>query len=211
MNSKRFFYVMVGVVVLLGGLTVATVVLGNMALTKKTSKLTELKLENRVLDEQKVSVTQAQKDIEKYAELERVAKQIVPQDKDQAKAVRELVKLAEQSGVSVASVSFPSSNLGAAAPAPVKPADGEAATPVAPAAPAISQVKPVDGITGLYQMDITVQSNPDTTTFPELVEFLRLLESNRRTATISSINITPNSTNRGQLTFTMTLYVYIKP
>jgi hypothetical protein len=210
-NSKRFFYVMVGVVMLLSGLTVATVVLGNMALTKKTSKLTDLKLENRVLDEQKLSVAQAQKDIDKYAELERVAKQIVPQDKDQAKAVRELVKLAEQSGVSVASVSFPSSNLGTAAPAPVKPADGEAAAPAAPAAPAISQVKPVDGITGLYQMDITLQSNPDTTTFPELVEFLRLLESNRRTATISSINITPNSTNRSQLTFTMTLYVYIKP
>lgn len=211
MNSKRVFFIMIGLVCLLVIAAAGSVVLGNQALAKKTSRLAELKLENRVLEEQALSVTQAQKDIDKYAELERIAKQIVPQDKDQAKAVREIVKLAQESGISLASISFPSSNLGQAAAPAAKPTEGETAAPAAPAAPSISQVKAVDGIAGLYQLDITTQSNPDTTTYPELITFLHKLESNRRTATISSINITPNSGNRNQLTFTMTLSIYIKP
>jgi Tfp pilus assembly protein PilO len=211
MNSKRVFFIMIGLVCLLVIAAAGSVVLGNQALAKKTSRLAELKLENRVLEEQALSVTQAQKDIDKYAELERIAKQIVPQDKDQAKAVREIVKLAQESGISLASISFPSSNLGQAAAPAAKPAEGETAAPAAPAAPSISQVKAVDGIAGLYQLDITTQSNPDTTTYPELITFLHKLESNRRTATISSISITPNSGNRNQLTFTMTLSIYIKP
>ncbi len=219
MNSKRVFFVMLGLIVLLVVAAAGTVVLGNQFLTKKSGKLAELKLENRVLEEQALSVTQAQKDIEKYSELERIAKQIVPQDKDQAKAVRELVKLAQESGISLSSITFPSSNLGQAPPPAPKPTEDDKtkdkaatpATPAAPAAPTISQVKAVDGIPGLYQLDITVQPTPDSTSYPELITFLHKLESNRRTATINSLNITPNANNRNQLTFTMTLSIYIKP
>lgn len=211
LSSKYFFFVMVGIVVLLALLCVGGLGLGNSLLTKKTQKLTELKLENRVLDEQKIAVVQAQKDLEKYAELERIAKQVVPQDKDQAKTVREIIKFAEEAGIGITSVSFPSSTLGAApAPAP-KAADGEASTAPKATTPPITQVKPVDGVPGVYQLEITIQSSPDSVTFPKLLTFLKKLESNRRTSQVNSINITPNATNRSQLSVTMIINVYIKP
>lgn len=213
MNSKRFFFVMCGVVGLLCVASIAAVVLSNNMLAKKTSRLTDLKLENRVLEEQKISVLQAQKDIEKYAELERIAKQIVPQDKDQARAVREIVQIAQSSGISIASVSFPSSSLGATPAPAAKPAEGEGGSTEAPkpTTPPVTQVKPVDGISGVYQLEITVQSSQDTATFTKLVDFLKKLELNRRTSSVSNITITPNTNNRSLLSFTMTINVYIKP
>lgn len=213
LTVKRFFFVMCGFVALLVILAVAMVVLGNNILAKKTSRLTELKLENRVLEEQKLSVTQAQKDIEKYAELERIAKQIVPQDKDQAKAVRELITLAAQSGIGIANVTFPTSSLGQAQQAAPKAEAGDDSSSQSskPAAPPVTQVKPVEGINGVYQLEITVQSTADVATFPKLVDFLKRLESNRRTSQVSSITITPNAANRTLLSFNMIINVYIKP
>jgi hypothetical protein len=213
MTSKRVFLVMCGVVALLAILSFAAVVLGNNLLAKKNSKLTELKLESEVLEQQKVSILQAQKDIEKYAELERIVKQIVPQEKDQARTVREIIQFAEDAGIRIASITFPSSSLGQAAPAAPKPAEGEAAAPApaAPAAPPVTQVKPVDGINGVYQLEINVQSVADTATFPTMIEFLKKLESNRRTSNVTNIMITPNAGNRTLLTYNMTINVYIKP
>lgn len=210
MTPKRFFFVMCGVLALLVLLGVGSAVMANNMLTKKNTKLSELKLENEVLEQQKVAILQAQKDIEKYEDLEKIAKQIVPQDKDQARTVRELVALAQQSGIDIGSLSFPSSNLGVkAAPAP-KAAEGEASTTPKVTAPPITQVTPVEGIQGVYKLEVTVQ-NGDPATFPKLITFLEKLETNRRTAQVTDITITPNSANRSNLSFTMKVTVYIKP
>jgi len=213
LTSKHFFYLMSLGVGLLLVLCAATVIVGNGMLAKKTSKLTELRLENRVIDEQKVALTQAQKDIEKYAELERIAKQVVPQDKDQVKAVREIIKFAQETGVGIAGINFPSSTLGQAPVAAPKTnsTSEDTATPAKPVAPPVTQVKPVEGLTGVYQMEITVQSVPDTASFPKLIQFLRKLEGNRRTSQVSSLNISPNQSNRNILSFNMIINVYIKP
>ncbi len=199
LNSKSFFYVMCAVVVLLIGLAVSLVVLGNSLLVKKTNRLTGLKIENAVLDQQKISVIQAQRDIEAYTELEKIAKSIVPQDKDQARTVRGIVQLAKDSGISITSINFPSSTLGQTKP-------GASA-----ASGSVTQVKPVQGITGVYQLEISLQSTPDSTTFPKLIDFLKRLEGNRSTSQVSSLTITPNSSDRALLSFSMVINAYIKP
>lgn len=218
MNSKRVYFGMLGLIglMVIGG--IAAIVLGDNLLHKKANELVSLKLDNRVLDEQQVALISANKDIDKYAELENITKSIVPQDKDQAKTIREIVKIAEESGISIASLSFPSSNLGAAAPKPAnvnstdsgnKDASNKQA---APAAPPVSQVKAVDGIQNVYQLEITLQS--DTTnpvSFVNLTNFLTKLEQNRRTAQVAQINIQPKANDIHQLTFTLTINVFIKP
>ena len=50
-----------------------------------------------------------------YSPLEKIAKIVVPQDKDQAKAVLEIVKIAGESGIKPTAINFPVSTLGNAA------------------------------------------------------------------------------------------------
>ncbi len=215
MNSKKVFYVMVGVVVLMVGLVIATIVLGDKFLSKQSAKLVGLKLDNEVVESQSTALAQAKKDIERYSELRDIAKQIVPQDKDQARAVREIVSIAEQAGVKIADVTFPDSTLGQPKATPAKPTsgDGEAAAtkPATPTTPE-TQVQKVEGTENLYRLDITVASDPTApASYSRLIDFLKRLEQNRRTAQVTEIAIQPQATNRTALNFTLTVTVYIKP
>ena len=211
MNSKKVFFVMIGLLSLLGIMLITTVVAGDKLLRKQSDKLASLKLEDQVIEMQQASLVQANKDLQKYAELKSIAKQIVPQDKDQARAAREIISLAEQSSIRISSLTFPSSTLGQ--PVPKAPAAAEgAAEPPKNTAPPVTQVKPVDGIKGLYYLDIAIASDSNRpVTYNKLVEFLERLENNRRTAQVSQISIQPDPRNRTGLNFTLTVTVYIKP
>lgn len=214
MTSRKVFFIMLGVVGLMGVMVIAAAVFGDLLLHKQSNKLVALKLDNQVIEAQQTSLIQAKKDIQKYSELKNIAKQVVPQDKDQARATREIVTLANQAGVKIASVSFPASTLGQAQPKTTT--TDSSSTPVAKtcstSGTAITQVKPVDGIKDLCQLDITVVS--DTTSpasYARLIDFLNRLEQNRRTAQVSQISIQPDAQNRSGLNFTLTITVYIKP
>ncbi len=216
MNSKKIYFGMLGLIGLLFVGSIGAVVVGNSMLQKKSTELVSLKLENRVLDEQQVALLKANKDIDKYADLEKVAKSIVPQDKDQAKSVREIVKIAQDSGVSIASLSFPSSNLGTATPKPAATTNSTGSTETqkasTPVAPPVSQVKAVEGIQGVYQLEITLQSDSSNPiSYASLINFLSKLEQNRRTAQVSQINIQPKANDIRSLTFTLVINVFIKP
>lgn len=213
MNAKRFSYLMIVVVVLLSGLVITLAVLGETIFQKQSQKLSDLKAQNMAIKEQEVSLAQAKKDIDKYNQLDEIAKTVVPQDKDQAKTIREINAIAAASGVKLQQINFATSNLGQAAPK--KPANSEgsestSSTP-APATPSISQVKPVPGISGVYSLEITVssgESNP--VSYYKFLQFLEKLESNRRTAHVSNITVTPTE-NKTAVTFSLVLNAYLKP
>jgi len=216
MSSKRMFYVLCICAALLTVLGISGVVFGNGLLQKSSKQLTDLKLETSVIDEQQNSLVQANRDIEKYADLEKIAMTVVPQDKDQARTVREIVKFADETGVPIKSISFPASDLGTivAAPQATTPADSTdtTSTPAKPAAPPVSQVTAVDGIKGLYQMEISIQNDKDSQVrYQSLINFLKKLEQNRRTSQVTNVNISPDPKNRNLMTYTMTISVYIKP
>ena len=214
MNSKRVFFVMIAVVVLLGVGMIAAVVVGNGLLKKRAQTLISLKLDNRSLDEQQTALTQARKDIAKYSSLNQIVKSIVPQDKDQAEAVREVVKIADDSGIKLASIGFGASTLGQI----IKPtADSSSGTSSGTTAPPkvtspVTQALPVDGIPGVYSMAITIQ--PDSTspvTYSQFIDFLSRLEQNRRTAQVTTVSAQPTTQDRNKLTFSLGLNLYIKP
>jgi hypothetical protein len=128
-TSKKVYFGMIGLLaflsVMLGGILYA----GNNMLVKEADELVELKLESQLLEEQQLALIQANRDIEEYSELESIAKAIVPQDKDQARTVREIVKIATEAGVSFSNISFPTSNLGEALAQPSTPSGGNSGTP----------------------------------------------------------------------------------
>lgn len=214
LNAKGLYFVMIGLLVVLFGLVAASVYFGNKLLTNKTSTLIDLKLESKSLDEQQKALIKAKNDLQEYADLEKTAKAVVPQEKDQARTVREIVKIAGDNGITISNISFPSSSLGQPNK---KPATGSTpTTPAKPTTPATTaaptQAKPVEGIPGVFQLDINVQSDPNQLiSYTDLLSFLEDLEHNRRTAQVSNISVQPDTKDRTLVTFSLTLAVYIKP
>ncbi len=215
MNSKRVFFLMLGVCALLAIGVVGVLFAGDKMLKQQASKLVELKLEDKLLDEQQAALTQANQDIQQYEELEQVTKTVVPQDKDQARAVREIVNLAKEAGISISTISFPSSSLGTK-PAQAKPAEegGGEAKATTPVISTVTQAKPVDGVPGVYGLEMTITPDAEKkVTYYQLLRFLEKLENNRRTAQVTSVKITPVTANASSpyITFTLTINIFVKP
>lgn len=203
MNSKKLFYVLIAVLILVNGAGLAALVYGSKMLDQQNAKLTDLKIESSALEDTQRSLITAKKDIEKYSDIEQISKTVVPQEKDQARTVREIVKLAEESGISIASISFPTSSLGS------KPASGSTGTTTQPTG--TTQTQKVDGISNVERLEVTVNSDTSKPVlYSNFLLFLEKLEQNRRTSQVSNINIQPVADNRNQLTFSLILNVYIK-
>jgi len=211
MNSKRLYFVMLG---LIGALVLALLVgaYGADQLLKNQSKqLVAQRLQSATLDDEQQNLTKAKAEIKKYQDLGNLARSIVPQDKDQVQTVREIVNIAAASGINLNSITFPGSSLGVSA---TTGSGATATTPTTPSASAskLSQLIPVKAIPGVYDLQITLQT--DTTnnvSYNQFVSFLQALENNRRTALVSSISLTPSQNNANLLSFTLILDEYIKP
>ncbi|HEX5456157.1 MAG TPA: hypothetical protein VFW77_02205 [Candidatus Saccharimonadales bacterium] len=203
MNTKRISYVMMALVTLLSIATIALAAEGDLLFKKQSDKLTNLKAENQAIKDQQVSLAQAKIDIQKYENLNDIAKAIVPQDKDQAKTIREINGLASATGIKLQQINFDASSLGL----PSTTAAGSAS------ASSLTQVKPVTGITGVYALQIVVSGGGETSpvSYYQFLQFLEKLESNRRTAHVTSIDVTPSQENPNNVTFTLTLNAYLKP
>lgn len=200
MNSRKLFIILIAVLVLVNAGGVALLVMGNKYLDKQNSKLTELKVESDTLDAVQRSLIKAKKDVETYSDLAKVVESVVPQEKDQAKTIRELVKIAQDSGISLGAITFPSSSLGAV--------PGKAATPSTTAG-TNTQTQKVEGINNVERLEITVASAKDVS-YNNFILFLQKLEQNRRTSQVSSSSITPNASDPSRVQFTIVLNVYIK-
>ena len=203
MNSKKLFFILCGLIILVNGAGAAVLVYGNKMIVKQNEKLTSLKIEASSLEDVQQSLVAAKKDVQTYSEVEKIAKTVVPQEKDQARTVREIVKLASESGIGISSVSFPSSSLG----------NKTATTPGSAATTPTgnTQTQKVDGISNVERLEVTISSDTSNPVlFTSFVSFLNSLEQNRRTSQVTNINIQPTSENRNFLTFTLTLNVYIK-
>ena len=221
MSAKKVFYGLIVLSFLLCGLMVGTAVLGNIVFKKQFEKLSELKAKNQVLEQQSLSLIKAKQDIEKYNELNEITRQIVPQDKDQARTVREISRIAQESGISLSSISFEASTLGEKRSSTPAPSSGEASgssstpeqTATSPAATsrALTQVKPVKGISGVYALGINIKtSDDDPITYGQFLTFLEKLESNRRTAHVGRISVTPED-GGANVTFSLTLNAFVRP
>jgi hypothetical protein len=208
MNSKKLFFILIAAVVLACGALIGGAYFADQNIQKFSKQIVAKRAKVASLNQQQDSLITAKKDIVQYEELAHIAKTIVPQDKDQAQTVREIVNIASANGIKLGSITFPSSSLG-------ESATGGTGTTVAPKVTpnaALSQLIPVKEIPGVYSLQIIVASDANApVTYSRFVEFLNDLEHNRRTALVSSITITPDKINRANLTFTLTLDEYVKP
>lgn len=187
-------------------------IFGLSILSGKSHEMVDLKLQSQTADSQLANLEQSKKQVEKYAYFKNIAKTVIPSDKDQAAAVVEINQMANDAGIAIQSITFPSSNLGASSSTASQDATASGAS-----TKAISQAKPVSGIPGLYSLELTItpetgnQVPPDRQiTYPKMLDFLSRIENNRHTAQITNVNIQPASNNQS-LSFTLTINIFIKP
>ncbi len=211
MNSKRIYFGLIaGIVLLFIALLVGAYTV-NKELTARATKLTDLKAKSAALSQEQIILKKAKSDIETYAELKKITQAVVPEDKSQAEAVREIVKIANQNGIKIAAITFPASNLGAGPTAGTSTASTTSSSGSSKKS-ALSQLLPVKNIPGVYQLLITIESDPDQPVrYDQFISFLSALENNRRTSQVNTITLEPDKNNPGFLSFTLTLNGYVKP
>ena len=185
----------------------------NTLLQKRSSNVVSLKLQSAEIEEQLSAYQAAKKNVEKYASLNDIINGALPQDKDQARSVREIFLLAQDAGITIKSIQFPASNLGAVTAVP--PAGTVPTTPTV-IAPTITQAKPVTGLKGVYSIETVVTPFADgknfKVTYDQLIKFLSKIESNRRAMQVASIQLNPLGQNTSDsISFTLTLNILIKP
>lgn len=215
MNSKRWFFVLLTLVALLVLGLLGGAYGADQLLQKQSKQLVSQRLASATLDDQQQNLTKAKTEIKKYQQLGDLARTIVPQDKDQVQTVREIVNIAAASGISLNAITFPGSTLGGTAGGTATSTANSGTTAPANSTAgnsALSQLIPAKGIPGVYDLQITIQTD-ETNTVPynQFISFLQGLENNRRTALVSSISLSPSSKSSGELSFTLILDEYIKP
>lgn len=196
MTSKRLYQIFVAVIAILAiGLT-ATAHVFKGSLQERGLDLKSQRQQIAVLNGQQEALKKAKADIAEYKDLAKIAKTIVPQDKSQAQTTREIVNIAAEHGITIGSITFPQSNLGAVGTRSVE----------------LSQLEAVPGIPGVVSLQITVTSGQDNTVpYFQFINFLQGLEQNRRTALVKQISLTPDEENPSEVSFSIVLEEYIEP
>jgi hypothetical protein len=169
-------------------------------LSGQSDSLSTLKASETSLNNQLSELDTAKANVAKYGPLAELAESIVPRDKNQAEAVREIVNIAQKNNIRVGSIAYPQSSLGS-------PTQKNAGAKIN-----LSQLTPIKGLSGVYQLQITVSSDVNyPITFKQLIRFLRSLEDNRRTSQVSNIKLDPDADQKDKLSFTISINEYIKP
>jgi hypothetical protein len=221
LDSKNLHLVLLGSLGLSAILFIAILFLGLSALSKESRQMVDLKIKSQTAEAQLANLEQAKKQVEKYSFFKDVARSVIPNDKDQAVAVIEINTMAQESGINIQSITFPASTLGLTTSTTSATASQQDATSKSSSAKAISQAKIVSGIEGLYSLELTITPESDSKTpaskqitYAKMLDFLKRIESNRHTAQITDVNISPanatGNTSSG-LTFSLTTNIFIKP
>lgn len=211
MTSKRLYWILLGSICLLFAGLIAGAYEVTSVVGKESKNLSNLKAKDEALSQQQDGLKIAKKGLAEYADLEQIAHAIVPEDKSQAEAVRQLFNIAAANGIKLASINFPASTLGTTS-AVAPSTSGGAVTPVPAVNTKTSQLQPVKNIPGVYELQITVISDSQNPApYYKFINFLSDLENNRRTAQVNTISIQPTTTDTTSVSFTLTLNEYIKP
>jgi hypothetical protein len=215
LNSKNLRLILLSALGLSVILFAAVTILGSTILSSESKKMVGLKVKSQTAQAQLENLEQAKKQVQKYFFFKQVAATVIPNDKNQASDIVEIFKIADQAGINIESIKFPTSTLGGTTAAP------QDATSAASTSKAISQAKPVTGIPGLYSLELDLQPEDDShtppsrqITFDKMIDFLSRIENNRHTAQITSITILPGGSAAGGnqgFSFNLSINVFIKP
>lgn len=211
MNAKKLYLILIGSIIGLGLISLVLLYVAGIIMQKSANQLISVKLDNLVLDEQEKAYLQARKDLEKYKDLAATIENVLPKSKDQARAVREIYKIGDESKITIDRINFSSSTLGQKASA--------GSTSTKSSTQTLSQAKAVDGMPGVLgvDMDMSLRSSKGSESYisySDLLTFLQKIELNRRSMQIKKLNVEVDSLASGKDNISgvdLTVTIFVKP
>ena len=191
MTTKKAHYLIVASVISLVLILFAILYFGISIMKKESQKIIEAKL-NIAKAQKTESIYSSNKDLYlKNQDLAQKINDFIPTEKEQDLIVAQLNSFANQSQLTLSTISFPNSTLDPNSKQKVKTD--------------ISQATPVKGLNGVYEIPIvaTVEdTNSETVNTDNLLKLLDLIESSPRNMRITSISYDAES-NEIQLNITL--------
>jgi Tfp pilus assembly protein PilO len=187
LDAKLFFWVLIAVNILLVGATLGVFTQASSAAQKKSQKISQFKADGQVNDQLLSYYKALQSTLSTNEDLEGVIQKILPADKDQSAALADLDKFSKSNNVTIQQINFsPGINKGS----------GQTLTSPS-------------GVKGVSVISASLSCI--NTPYESMLGFLKTLETTQRRMQVTSLNITPNSTNPGLLDrIDMTIDIYLK-
>ncbi|MBP9820556.1 hypothetical protein KBC85_00240 [Candidatus Saccharibacteria bacterium] len=191
MTTKKAHYLIVASVISLVLILFAILYFGISVMKKESQKIIDAKL-NIAKAQKTESIYSSNKDLYlKNQDLAQKINDFIPTEKEQDLIVAQLNSFANQSQLTISTISFPNSTLDPNSKQKVKTD--------------ISQATPVKGLNGVYEIPIVVtvaDTSSETVNTDNLLKLLDLIESSPRNMRITSISYDAES-NEIQLNITI--------
>jgi Tfp pilus assembly protein PilO len=187
LDAKKFFWILIAVNILLVGATLVVFTQASSAGQKKSQKISQFKADDQANDQLIGYYKALQNTLNSNEDLDSMIQKILPSDKDQSAALADLDKFSKINKVPIRQINFnPGTNK------------GSGKTLTSPS-----------GIKGVSVISVAISGA--STPYENLINFLKTIETTQRRMQVTSLNITPNSTNPGVLDrIDMTVDIYIK-
>lgn len=205
MNStKKMYYILIAVFLLVIIGIGAMLYFSRTFMANSEQELIDAKLEIVKLEETEKIYRENINKLEEFSEIANILEEVVPSEKDQARAVRELNQIVKDNGLAISTISFPSSDLNKKATTNSSTSSTTTSTTTS-----VSQAKPVKGVKGVLGMDVNIEvvsATDDPITTDQILGILRQIENNRRNMRVNSINF-----NAGAESINLQVTLFIKP
>jgi Tfp pilus assembly protein PilO len=192
MTAKKFFYIMIGFILLsvvgLGG----SFVWGDKLLKTKAISISDLLADKDVQQDKKIALEKAKNSAGDQEKIKELLSTLVPEKKEQESLIVDIIYTAtDKAGI------LPSQINNFAFSGGAQPDD-------------LSGTEKSKDISGVYTYPFTLQLQD--VGYTTLLTFLSLIETNDRIVQVSDIQITPNKTSAGSLSsVSLSMKAYIKP
>ena len=214
MTTKKAHFGLLGLLVLVIVAIGLAMYFSRVFLKSNSDSLVNAKLELYKIDETEYIYRKNQAILQENQETADILASVLPQEKDQAKAVREITQIASDNGLSVKAIRFPGSDLVITNKPVAAQTQGSTTTPQAtPSGPTISQAKPVNGLNNVLgiavEVELTSARSGAQISTDQVLSFLQQIENNRRNIRVTSINF-GSSVDEGK-TLKIDTLLFIKP
>lgn len=188
-KSKKAFYVLIALNVLLIGGILGAYLFTTKYAKQKSQEIAVLKADIETNDQRLVAYSDLERSLDKSTELETIAKEVLPQDKNQSVALNEIESFANKAGISIRQITFN--------------------TPSGKVTSGPTLTSPTS-LKGVSVLSVGVKANKMQ--YEQLLDFLKQIESNRRRMQVTSISLAPSTTQLGLLDRAdFSIDIYLKP
>lgn len=191
MTAKKFYYVLIAILILSLASIVGAFYIGNQQLQAESDRISELLADRDVTREKIVRLQKAQNDTEDLSEIESLLDNLLPREKQQDELIANIIYTATaEAGIpfnKISSFTFSGGD---------EPNDLSGTV--------VSETNP-----SVYEYPFSLQI--EEITYETLLQLLREIEQNGRLVQVDNVQISPDTTDPNIVSATLSTKAFVKP